>query len=42
MKSIGLSTNHELAFLEPSEAVALADNEKYGWGLAPEALRGLL
>lgn len=36
---IGLWTDHELAYLEPSEAVALADNEKYGWGLDPELLR---
>ena len=34
---IGLWTDHELAYLEPSEAVAHADNEKYGWGLDPEA-----
>lgn len=36
---IGLWTDHELAYLEPSEAVALADNEKYGWELDPELLR---
>lgn len=36
---IGLWTARELAYLEPSEAVALADNERYGWGLNPEALR---
>ncbi len=36
---IGLWTDHELAYLEPSEAVALSDNEKYGWGLNPELLR---
>jgi hypothetical protein len=28
--------------LEPSEAVALQDNEKYGWGLDPDALRGAI
>ena len=39
---IGLWTDHELAYLEPSEAVALADNEKFGWGLDPEALRGAI
>ena len=39
---IGLWTDHELAYLEPSEAVALADNEKYGWGLNAEALRGAI
>lgn len=39
---IGLWTDHELAYLEPSEAVALADNEKYGWGLDPDALRGAI
>ena len=35
---IGLWTNQELAYLEPSEAVAMADNEKYLWGLDPDAL----
>ena len=39
---IGLWTDHELAYLEPSEAVALEDNEKYGWGLDPDALRGVI
>ncbi|MBY6209934.1 hypothetical protein KUV95_00050 [Microbulbifer agarilyticus] len=39
---IGLWTDHELAYLEPSEAIALADNEKYGWGLDPDALRGAI
>ena len=39
---IGLWTDHELAYLEPSEAVALADNERYGWGLDPDALRGAI
>ena len=39
---IGLWTDHELAYLEPSEAVALQDNEKYGWGLDPDALRGAI
>ncbi len=39
---IGLWTDKELAYLEPSEAVALADNEKYGWGFDPNALRGAI
>ncbi len=39
---IGLWTDKELAYLEPSEELALADNEKYGWGLDPEALRGAI
>jgi hypothetical protein len=39
---IGLWTDHELAYLEPSEAVAIADNEKYAWGLNPELLRGAI
>ena len=37
---IGLWTDQELACLEPSKAVALQDNDKFGWGLAPDALRG--
>jgi hypothetical protein len=36
---IGLWTDHRLAYLEPSEAVALADNTKYGWALDKELLR---
>ena len=39
---IGLWTDHELAYLEPSEALAIADNEKYAWGLDPELLRGAI
>ena len=39
---IGLWTDHELAYLEPSEAVALADNENFGWGLDPAVLRGAI
>ncbi len=39
---IGLWTDHELAYLEPSEALAVADNEKYGWGLDPELLCGAI
>ena len=36
---IGLWTDHELAYLEPSEAVAIADNQKLGLGLDPDLLR---
>ena len=39
---IGLWTDHQLAYLEPSEAVALADNEKFGWGLNADALRAAI
>lgn len=39
---IGLWTDHQLAYLEPSEAVALADNEALGWGLDPDALRAAI
>lgn len=39
---IGLWTNHELAYLEPSESLALEDNEKYGWGLDADMLRGAI
>ena len=39
---IGLWTDHELAYLEPSEAVALADNKKFGLGLDPDLLRGAI
>lgn len=39
---IGLWTDHELACLEPSEAAAITDNQKYGWGLDPEVLRGAI
>jgi len=39
---IGLWTDHELAYLEPSEAVAIADNKKYGLGLDPGLLRGAI
>ena len=39
---IGLWTDHELAYLEPSEAAVLADNERYGWGLESELLRGII
>lgn len=36
---IGLWTENELAYLEPSEEHALTDNEKYGWGFDPQLLR---
>ncbi len=39
---IGLWTDHELAYLEPSEALALADNEQQGWGFDPELLRAAI
>ena len=39
---IGLWTDHELAYLEPSEAVALRDNEEFGWGLDPDELTGAI
>ena len=39
---IGLWTDRKLAYLEPSETVALADNEKHGWNLEPELLRGII
>lgn len=39
---IGLWTDRALAYLEPSEALAIADNEKFGWGLDPELLRGAI
>lgn len=39
---IGLWTDHELAYLEPSETIALTDNEKFGWGLDADALRGAI
>ncbi len=39
---IGLWTDKELAYLEPSEALALRDNEAQGWGLDPETLRDII
>ncbi len=39
---IGLWTDRKLAYLEPSEAIALRDNEKCGWGLDADALRGAI
>lgn len=39
---LGLWTERDMAYLEPSEALAVADNEKYGWGLDPVAMRGII
>jgi len=39
---IGLWTDKELAYLEPSEALALADNTEQGWGFDPDLLRGAI
>jgi len=39
---IGLWSDRKLAYLEPSETLCLADNEKNGWGLNPELLRGII
>lgn len=39
---IGLWTDRELAYLEPSEAVVAADNERFDWGLEPELVRGII
>ncbi|WP_028022142.1 hypothetical protein [Enterovibrio calviensis] len=39
---IGLWTDHELAYLEPSEEVAIADNETFGWELDPNTLRAAI
>ncbi len=39
---IGLWSDLELAYLEPSEALAVADNEKHDWCLDPELLRGAI
>jgi hypothetical protein len=36
---LGLWTDRELAYLEPSESLAVSDNEKYGWGIDPVTLR---
>lgn len=35
---IGLWTAQDLAYLGPSEALALADNDTHGWGLDPQLL----
>ncbi|MEM9366134.1 MAG: phosphohydrolase [Planctomycetota bacterium] len=39
---IGLWNDKALAYLEPSEAAVVADNETYGWELDPELLRGII
>ena len=39
---LGLWTDRDLAYLEPSEAIAIRDNEQHGWGLDPNALRGAI
>lgn len=39
---IGLWTARDLAYLEPSEEKAVADNAAYGWGLNPDALRDVI
>jgi len=39
---IGLWTDKELAYLEPSEHAVVVDNEKYQWELDPELLRGII
>ncbi len=39
---IGLWTDHDLAYLEPSETLALKDNAEKGFGLDPETLRAAI
>lgn len=39
---IGLWTDHKLAYLEPSETLAMEDNQKLGLGLDPDLLRGAI
>ncbi|WP_424933057.1 hypothetical protein [Amaricoccus macauensis] len=39
---IGLWTARDLAYLEPSEELALADNKRFGFGLDPETLRAAI
>lgn len=39
---IGLWTAGQLAYLEPSEELALADNASQGFGLAPDTLRAAI
>ena len=39
---IGLWTHRMMAYLQPSEELALADNRKHDWGLDPMALRGAI
>ena len=39
---IGLWSANELAYLEPSEELALADNERHQWGFDPKLLRNAI
>ena len=39
---IGLWSDHELAYLEPSKALAIADYEKYGRELDSDVVRGAI
>ena len=39
---IGLWTDRELAYLEPSESRVVADNQKYDWGLDSDLLTGII
>jgi hypothetical protein len=39
---IVLWTDHELAYLEPSEAIAIADSEMFGLGFHPNLLSGAI
>ncbi|MEM1360758.1 MAG: phosphohydrolase [Pseudomonadota bacterium] len=39
---IGLWTDHQLDYLEPSEALALRHNAEQGWGFDPELLRNII
>lgn len=39
---LGLWTDRELAYLEPSEALVLADNESENWGFDPDALKQMI
>jgi hypothetical protein len=39
---IGLGTDHDLAYLEPSIRRVIEDNAANGWGLDPELLRNLI
>ncbi len=39
---IGLWTAHDLAYLEPSEALVLRDNAAQDWGFDPDLLRNII
>ncbi len=39
---IGLWSAGALAYLEPSEALVVADNGRHGWGFDPDLLRGII